>query len=134
MLTVWVPGKPQAQGSKNGFIVNGKVVMVESAKGLKPWREKIKAHVLHAERFQKFDGAVAVSMSFHFTKPKSNKKKSHTQKPDVDKLTRAVFDSLTGTCLNDDSQVISLSAMKFWADENTAEGVLINVWEIEDER
>ena len=132
MFTLWVPGKPQPQGSKKGFIINNKVVLVESSKGLKPWREKIRTIAQHSAELQKFDGAVHVTMSFYFKKPASNKKPSHTQKPDVDKLIRGVMDSLTNVCFNDDSQVTSITAYKFWAKQEM-EGVNISVWPVDED-
>lgn len=132
MITVWVPGKPQPQGSKKGFIINGKVVLVESAKGLKPWREKIRSHVQHSADYKQLSGAVHVSVSFYFKQPKTNNKKSHTQKPDIDKLIRAVLDSLTGSVWKDDSQVVSISAWKHWAKQDM-EGVNISIWEVDEE-
>lgn len=132
MITAWVPGKPQPQGSKKGFIINGKVVLVESAKGLKPWREKIRTYVQHSAQFKELSGPVHVSVSFYFKQAKSNNKKSHTQKPDIDKLIRAVLDSLTGTVWNDDSQVISISAWKYWAKQDM-EGVNISIWEVDED-
>lgn len=129
MITVFVPGKPQPQGSKKGFIINGKVVLVESAKGLKPWREKIRSHVQNHAQFTEITGAVHMTVSFYFKQPKSNNKKAHTQKPDIDKLTRGVLDALTGTVYKDDSQVTSISCYKYWG---MHEGVMINIWEVDE--
>jgi Holliday junction resolvase RusA-like endonuclease len=60
MFTIWVPGKPQPQGSKKGFIINNKVVLVESSKGLKPWRDKIRIVAQHSAELQELTGAVHV--------------------------------------------------------------------------
>ena len=132
MITAWVPGKPQPQGSKKGFIINGKVVLVESAKGLKPWREKIRTAITHANNYRQLTGAVHVSVSFYFKQAKTNNKKSHTQKPDIDKLIRACLDSFSGTVIKDDSQVVSISAWKHWAKQDM-EGVNISIWEVDEE-
>jgi Holliday junction resolvase RusA-like endonuclease len=132
MFTLWVPGKPQPQGSKKGFIINNKVVLVESAKGLKAWREKIKLIAQHSAELQKFQGPVHVSLSFYFKKAKSNKTKLHVQKPDIDKLIRGCLDALTGVVIEDDSNVVSITAYKFWA-KGDSEGVLINVWNVDED-
>jgi crossover junction endodeoxyribonuclease RusA len=132
MFTIWVPGKPQPQGSKKGFIINNKVVLVESAKGLKPWREKIRLIAEHTAELQKFSGPVHVSLSFYFKKPASNKKPAHTQKPDVDKLIRGCLDALTGLCFEDDSHVTSITAYKFWGKDDM-EGVNISVWPVDED-
>jgi Holliday junction resolvase RusA-like endonuclease len=132
MFTIWVPGKPQPQGSKKGFIINNKVVLVESSKGLKPWRDKIRIVAQHSPELQEFTGAVHVSLSFYFKKPASNKKLAHTQKPDVDKLIRGCLDALTGVTFKDDSQVTSITAYKFWA-KTEMEGVNISVWPVDED-
>jgi Holliday junction resolvase RusA-like endonuclease len=41
---------------------------------------------------------------------------AHVKKPDVDKLSRCLLDSLKGVVWTDDSQVIVLSARKYYAD------------------
>jgi Holliday junction resolvase RusA-like endonuclease len=61
--------------------------------------------------------AVMVSMRFEFQRPKSRAKdKWKTTAPDTDKLVRSIFDSLTGTVIVDDAQVVSLFAEKFYAE------------------
>lgn len=130
MITAWVPGKPQPQGSKKGFIINGKVVLVESSKGLKPWRNKIRTIVQHSAEFRELSGPVHVSVSFYFKQAASNKTESHTQKPDIDKCLRAVLDSLTGLVYADDSQVVSVSCWKAWGKENV-EGINLSIWEVD---
>lgn len=40
-LTINVVGTPAPQGSKKGFVVNGRVVMTESSKKVKPWRQDV---------------------------------------------------------------------------------------------
>jgi crossover junction endodeoxyribonuclease RusA len=47
----------------------------------------------------------------------------HATKPDVDKLCRAVFDSLSGVLIQDDSQIASLRAEKVYADPEDVPGV-----------
>jgi Holliday junction resolvase RusA-like endonuclease len=55
-----------------------------------------------------------------------DKRHGYPKRPDLDKLVRAVLDSLTGVCYEDDSQVIRLRASKVWASYT-----LIEVWQIE---
>ena len=49
------------------------------------------------------------------------------RKPDLDKLVRAVFDSLTSIVWIDDAQVVRLTAMKRYIDRWEEEGVAIHV-------
>lgn len=130
MFTVFVPGKPQPQGSKSAYMVGGKPVLVESAKGHKAWRESIKKAIA-AENPEIIKTAVHVSIIFYFERAKSNTKPAHTQKPDLDKLCRSVLDSL-GDLIIDDSFVTSLSAYKYWVTEpQDRQGAFIAVWAVD---
>lgn len=104
-------GKPKPQGSKRHV---GHGIMVESSKGLKPWRQEISGTAL-AQGAPMFGPhvPVEVTLRFYFTSPKK-KRAGMTTAPDVDKLSRSVFDSLKGILLHDDSQVIELHARKMY--------------------
>lgn len=131
MFTVFVPGKPQPQGSKSAYMVGGKPVLVESAKGNKAWRESIKKAIA-AQKPEIIKTAVHVSIIFYFEKAKSNTKPAHTQKPDLDKLCRSVLDSL-GDLIIDDSFVTSLAAYKYWVNKpHEKPGAFISVWAIDE--
>ena len=58
--------------------------------------------------------AMEVSILWTLTKPASKPKRviHPTVKPDVDKLCRAVLDSLTGVGYEDDAQVVRVTAEK----------------------
>lgn len=123
MISFSVPGTPAPQGSKT-YLGNGR--MVESSKRVKPWRADIRAAAL-ANFKQPFTGPIRLDLAFVMPRPKShygtgrnvNKIKPsapvlHTQKPDLDKLIRAVGDALTGVAYHDDSQVVGGSHIKRW--------------------
>jgi crossover junction endodeoxyribonuclease RusA len=102
-VTFWVPGKPAPQGSKDH---KGNGVMVESAKGLKPWRETVGWYAKAAmRRTPPFSGPVALLSEFVVPKVA-------TSPPDADKLQRAVMDALTGICYRDDAQVVDQRSTK----------------------
>jgi len=109
-------GRPMPQGSKNAFKHGNRVVLVEASKGLKPWRSVVAlaAKEFHAsvQDHSLIEGAVSVDLLFHFVPGKTVKRKQMTTKPDVDKLSRAILDALTGVVWNDDSQVVELRARK----------------------
>lgn len=68
------------------------------------------------------ESAVEVAIVFCFARPKSHTKAQrlddrHTQKPDLDNLTKAVLDALNGICWTDDSQAFRLRPEKKWASE-----------------
>lgn len=66
---------------------------------------------------------ITVDVDFTLSKPKSKPKwKLYPDvKPDLDKLVRAVFDSLSGIIWKDDSLVCELSASKIYGDNPGAD-------------
>jgi crossover junction endodeoxyribonuclease RusA len=123
MITVFVPGVPRPQGSKNAYKRGSRVVMVEANKHLPEWRQAV-YEALRAEETQ-FDGAVTVMTTFYLPRPKTNKRLRATTKPDLDKLQRAIGDSAVkaGTIV-DDSYIVTWNAAKAYAD-GVEPGVLI---------
>ena len=110
----YVNGIPIPQGSKTAKVVNGRVVMWESNKKLKRWREEIAATIQLSMTEQYSQHAcLKINLTFEFIRPKTSKRKAPNVKPDLDKLTRAVFDALTKSGVyHDDAQVVSLRARK----------------------
>lgn len=133
-LQVFVPGHPRPQGSKSykGKRRNGSAILVESSQFLKGWRDSIV--VLLRERGGRTwpkDAAVVVTLEFVMPRPVNLSKfdsRPMVARPDLDKLTRAVFDALTEAgILADDSQVVELRAVKRRASVTETPGVQINV-------
>jgi crossover junction endodeoxyribonuclease RusA len=129
-ITFTVPGKPAPQGSKTfkGFR-NGRGIMVESSKDLGPWRERVALAAHNAMLGQPLlSGAIALRLDFVLPRPKSTPKRSTphaVKRPDVDKLARACLDAITGTVVDDDSQVVDLHATKRLAEIDETPGVQI---------
>ena len=117
-LPFTVYGVPRPQGSKR-HVGNGR--MVESSQHVAEWRDLVAltASVEQAGR-PLIEGPVIVDIIFGFGLPKRpGKRRSqdpHAQRPDLDKLVRAVLDALTGVMYTDDSQVVELSARKVWVE------------------
>jgi crossover junction endodeoxyribonuclease RusA len=114
-----VYGKPQPQGSTRAFLSGGKVNTTSANKNLKPWRQQLTDTAFAECGGIPYSGngneAICVTMTFYFDRPKSAKKRRMpTVKPDVDKLIRAILDSLTGICYRDDAQVVQVAALKFY--------------------
>ena len=136
-ITFTVYGTPIPQGSMKAFTPKGwnRPILTSDNKRTKPWRQEIAGTVrevmdrLKLEYIPKNAG-VRVECCFYFLKPKSTKKSvTHkTTKPDIDKLGRAVLDSLTGIVFVDDSQVTQLGLMKDFGDR---ERVDIRIQELE---
>jgi Holliday junction resolvase RusA-like endonuclease len=131
VLTFTLLGLPISQGSKayKGHR-RGKPVLVESAKGLKPWRIGIQAAIVAAMRHTAppasgwpLLGPLAVDLCFTMRKPVGAPKLRRTWPivyPDIDKLCRAVLDEgklAKGDrpgLWHDDSQVVDLHAWKVY--------------------
>lgn len=119
----FVPGTPAPQGSKR-YLGNG--VMIESSQHLKPWRASVEWVAMQHFK-QPHAGAIKLELAFVFPRPKSHfgtgrnantikptAPDCHTQKPDIDKLERAILDALTGIAYHDDSQVAKVVKYKRW--------------------
>lgn len=139
-LTVHVIGTPAPQGSKRGFVVNGRAVMVESSKRVKPWRQDVKAAALEAlDGRPPLAGPVELAITFLMPRPgyhfrsgaRSNELKPNAptyvdKRPDVSKLVRSTEDALTEAGVyRDDAQIAVLTAVMEYAD--SAPGAVITV-------
>lgn len=122
-ITFFVPGKCCQQGSKRHL---GNGVMVETNKNLKPWRQLVSLTAAETMNGREPLRVPAhVSITFVFSRPKSHFRTGKNadqlrpdapdymaSAPDLDKLIRAIGDSLTGICLHDDRLIASVSAVK----------------------
>jgi crossover junction endodeoxyribonuclease RusA len=125
---------PATQGSKR-HVGNG--IMRETNARLPAWRSTI-ANTALATNHPITAAPVSISITFRFLRPKGHYNKSglspkaplhltSKQKGDIDKLSRAVLDALTGTLLHDDSQVVQLSAHKRYTTTEERPGALITI-------
>jgi len=133
MIRVFVPGIPRPQGSKNAYIRGGRAILVEANKHLPAWRQQITRAVemANSEAIDAMQGAIVLNVDFFMPKAKSNKKDSPFQKPDLDKLIRAIMDSCTKAgAIRDDAQVCAIQATKAWEYEGQEPGVLIELYEM----
>ena len=114
----FVAGVPVPQGSKTGYVVKGRAVLVDANKDeLKPWRAEVArvARASWADR-PRLEGAVRISATFVFARPKSVSRPFPSVKPDLDKLLRAICDGITdaGVVWRDDAQVVQAFTDKFY--------------------
>jgi Holliday junction resolvase RusA-like endonuclease len=130
VISYFIEGEPAPQGSKNGFVKNGRVVMVESSKKVKPWREAVTiktAQHMSWEGLNAITNPVEIALIFHLPKPKSVKRDFPSVKPDLDKLVRSTFDGLTtGGLYEDDALVIALSASKIYATDRIGCQIIVS--------
>ena len=124
-LAFTVPGDPVPQGSKRigraGRRPGGRPIMLESAGDrLAIWRSLVSWAAVDARRLaalELLEGPVTVHLYFRLRRGVSVRRWMPSTKPDLDKLVRAVFDSLSsGGVWRDDSQVVSLSATKVYGE------------------
>jgi Holliday junction resolvase RusA-like endonuclease len=134
VISYFVEGEPAPQGSKNGFVKNGRVVMVESSKKVKPWREAVALHTQkQLENLYHFPYSqpVEIALVFHLPRPKSVSRVWPSVKPDLDKLIRSTFDGLTtGGLYTDDALIVAVSASKQYATDRI--GCQIIASEVQD--
>lgn len=110
-----VYGDPASQGSH--AIIHGRIVQVNSAKH-KAWRNAVKSAAIEAlpDNWIPLDEAIELSVIFYLPKPKSVVRDYPTVTPDLDKLVRAVGDSLKDAkVLTDDSRIVTIHAQKLYA-------------------
>jgi len=121
MFSYFIEGEPAPQGSKNGFIKNGRVVLVESSKKVKPWRAAVARETAQFMRNRgMITDPVEITLLFHLPRPKSVTRLFPSVKPDLDKLIRSTFDGLTtGGLYTDDALVIAVTATKTYATGKT---------------
>lgn len=136
MIHVFVPGTPVPQGSVDVF--RGRIVGVKAP--LRHWRDSIRAATLAKHVGEPMDGPITVSLVFQLRRPQRPRWTLPAVKPDLDKLTRAVFDSLSTTknrktkatvpgVIVDDARIVSFTAAKTY-DGNP--GVLITISQTKD--
>lgn len=131
LLTFDVQGDPVPQGSKRVLPTARGPRVVESGKGLLPWRQAVAAAAMVAAADRSTaggyspeelplvaEGPVALALTFTLQRPRGhygtgrNARKLKPSapwyvptRPDTDKLLRAVLDALTGVGYRDDAQV-----------------------------
>ncbi len=140
MIEFVVYGTPAPQGSKRFVgMKNGRGILIESSKAVKPWREAVKAAALefmHSSQCGKITGPIAVQMCFTIKKPTSAPKTRKTwpdKKPDLSKLVRSTEDALVDVGLiEDDARIVSCAAYKIFPGEDPLSletpGTRIQIW------
>lgn len=132
-LDFTVSGVPIPQGSLRAFLVKGRpVVTADNRRDLGTWRQEIAAGARRAGAVV-CEGPVEIMLTFRLPRPRSRPTRVRwpDRRPDLDKLTRAVLDALTGVAWRDDGQVVAIRAVKAYVDSMTAptSGLSVSVTE-----
>lgn len=123
-LKIFVPGIPASKGSMS---ISRSGHMYPADKKLKKWSRDISLISKSKSHDEPTDGPVSVTLSFYFSKKTNNQWTEYTKKPDIDKISRAVLDALTGIIYIDDCQVYHLEAKKLYAEFGHEPGVVIEI-------
>jgi crossover junction endodeoxyribonuclease RusA len=117
-IVIRVFGSPAPQGSKKflGRTKEGRGIMGESSKKVKPWRQDVKAAAIAVRNgAAPMDGPLVVRMVFTVPKPGSAPKRKRTfpmRKPDVSKLARSTEDALVDAGLiADDARIVEYTRL-----------------------
>jgi Holliday junction resolvase RusA-like endonuclease len=138
-LSFQVIGHPEPAGSKRAFQhpKTGRIVVTDAAKKSRPWKQEIAGAAdvqMGLAGLGLFDGPLVVELLFVLARPKGHYGTGRNSRlvkssapvfpatrPDVDKLSRAVLDALTGTVYRDDAQIVVKVARKVYGLPERAE-------------
>lgn len=147
-----VIGKPQQRGSKQAVLIpkrgggfvekNGRPIVAakDDNQNSKEWMGQVRDAAHRAFQGELIAGPVRLTVKFYFKRPGNHFRSGdrskplkdgvptwHAGTPDLDKLVRALGDSLTGVVLVDDKQIAEFGPGfgKFWTTEAERAEVLI---------
>lgn len=137
MIEFRVYGTPAPQGSKTAFVRGSRAVVVDGSsktgrEKLSSWRAEVAREAQNIASGELLEGPLGVEINFVMPKPKSAPKGKVfcDKKPDIDKLVRSTFDSMTGVLYRDDSQVSKIKATKVYVSPEEPAGALIKIYPI----
>lgn len=130
-FTIYAAGTPRPQGSKRAIKNKhtGETVLLDASPNTRKWRSSVVKQIKQQTGGRLlFDTAVAVNITYAFPRPKKHYRTGrfshllrgdapihHTEKPDKDKLDRAIYDALTESgIIVDDKMIVSGGSHKRW--------------------
>ena len=124
MKSFFIPGTPIPQGSMK--IIGNRRMIHTRQKDLYAWREAV-GQAATGAGVQPLEGSVTVDAWFYLQRKKSVTRDHPNVRPDLDKLTRAILDALTGIAYKDDAQVTRINVSKEYAKQLDSVGVCVTV-------
>ena len=137
LWTLEVFGEPAPQGSKRpvGCDRQGRTVLVESSRKVKPWRLAVSTAAIELQQ-PLIEAPVELQIVFRFLRPKGHFGRRGllpsaplfmAKRPDLDKLERSTLDGLQGALLREDSQVCRLIGEKRYCEADEKPGATITI-------
>lgn len=127
VIDFFVAGEPMSQGGMRAVPTKKGARLISSGStGLRYWRERVASEAQRAATSLEA-GPVMVVACFFMPRPKSRPQKDRwpDRQPDIDKLARAVLDSVTNTLVEDDKQVCGALLFKTYAEAGQQPGVRV---------
>lgn len=130
-----IPGVPLAQPRARATLRGSHSAIYQPRTPCDAWKATIAA-VAGRAISAPLDGAVVLTMAFILPRPKGHygakglrpsAPETHTARPDLDNLCKAVMDALKGIAWRDDAQVVELSTQKVYESPNRAIGALVSI-------
>lgn len=136
MIHFDIPGTPQSQ-LRPRAVRRGKGVMMYDPKQVKEYKEYVALIARQHAPASPLDGALDVRIRFYMPIPRSTTKKDReamkqeimlpAKRPDADNLCKSVLDAGNKILYEDDSQIVRLTAEKFYSDNPRVE---LKIWEV----
>ncbi len=123
MKSFFIPGTPIPQGSMK---IIGKRMIHTRQRDLYAWRQAV-GEAAQGAGITPLTGSVTVDAWFYMERKKSVTRDEPNVRPDLDKLTRAILDALTGVAYVDDAQVTRINVSKEYAKALDSVGVCVTV-------
>lgn len=130
-----VPGQPQGKGRAKAFRLGNHIKMhtPEKTVAYENWVKQCALKTVEDD-FTPTDKPLVAVVRMYYQKPKSGSKAVQvgrengtirpTTKPDIDNVLKAIFDSLNGILYKDDTQIVEVTASKFYSDTPRVEVML----------
>lgn len=135
-----VYGTPAPAGSKRAVRAGAYIRVIDANRNAAPWKQEVARAALHAMGdAPRFDGPIAVVMTFFRRRPAAHYRTNGlvkpsaplfpTGKPDALKLARGCEDAMSGLVYRDDAQIVIETLNKRYGEPERVE---ITVWELDE--